>query len=201
PPPVYRTTSRMYVPSQAPIPFPIEAEDDRLLTLPTPTPSPLTPLSSLLPHILPPPTHTIPTYAEAPLGYRAKRLCLAPGPRFKVGESSTAAAKPTGGYRADCGFIGTLDAELRHDRVREMGYGITDVWEDLAKATEEVPPTIVAELSQWVTNLITTVRQDMDEIYTTSLDTQLIAALGRIDTLEAREPAQIDDLKNAVSYS
>ncbi|GKG46818.1 hypothetical protein Tco_0504015, partial [Tanacetum coccineum] len=41
-----------------------------------------------------------------------KRLCLALGPRFKVGESSAAAAKPTGGYRADDGFIGTLDAEL-----------------------------------------------------------------------------------------
>ncbi|GKF97123.1 hypothetical protein Tco_0292944 [Tanacetum coccineum] len=44
----------------------------------SPPPSPLTPLSSPLPQIpspplpLPsPPTHTSPTYAEAPLGYRA----------------------------------------------------------------------------------------------------------------------------------
>ncbi|GKC11268.1 hypothetical protein Tco_1008050 [Tanacetum coccineum] len=50
----------------------------RLLALPTPPPSPLTQLSSPLPHIpspplpLPsPPTHTSPTYVEAPLGYRA----------------------------------------------------------------------------------------------------------------------------------
>ncbi|GJV72453.1 hypothetical protein Tco_1492448 [Tanacetum coccineum] len=44
-----------------------------------------------------------------------KRLCLAASPRFKVGESSAAASKPTRGYRADYGFIGTLDSELRHD--------------------------------------------------------------------------------------
>ncbi|GJY03000.1 hypothetical protein Tco_0361152 [Tanacetum coccineum] len=49
PPPAYRTTSRMFVRSQAPIPFPSEAEVDRLLALPTPPPSPLTPLSSPLP--------------------------------------------------------------------------------------------------------------------------------------------------------
>ncbi|GJV61470.1 putative RNA-directed DNA polymerase, eukaryota, reverse transcriptase zinc-binding domain protein [Tanacetum coccineum] len=49
PPPAYPTTLRMSVRSQAPIPFPSEAEVARLLTLPTPPPSPLTPLSSPLP--------------------------------------------------------------------------------------------------------------------------------------------------------
>ncbi|GJX46291.1 hypothetical protein Tco_0271481, partial [Tanacetum coccineum] len=49
PPPAYRTTSRMSIRSQAPIPFPSEAEVDRLLALPTSPPSPLTPLSSPLP--------------------------------------------------------------------------------------------------------------------------------------------------------
>ncbi|GJU85558.1 hypothetical protein Tco_1293104 [Tanacetum coccineum] len=53
PPPVYRTTSRMYVRSQAHIPFPSEAEVARLLTLPTLPPSPLTPLSSHPPPVLP----------------------------------------------------------------------------------------------------------------------------------------------------
>nr|GEY46558.1 hypothetical protein [Tanacetum cinerariifolium] len=108
-------------------------------TPPSPPPYPFTPLLSLPPQIpspplpLPsPPTHTSPTYAEAPLGYRASmiwssaasplslpapisplllpatdcredvpeadvpprnRLCLtACAPRFKVGESSAAAA-------------------------------------------------------------------------------------------------------------
>ncbi|GJY19997.1 hypothetical protein Tco_0392563 [Tanacetum coccineum] len=58
-------------------------EIDELLALPTLPPSPLTPLLSPLPQIpspplpLPsPPTHTSPTYAEAPLGYRAAEIQL-----------------------------------------------------------------------------------------------------------------------------
>ncbi|GKE85217.1 hypothetical protein Tco_1558959 [Tanacetum coccineum] len=49
PPPAYRTTSRMFVRSQEPIPFPAEVEVARLLALRTPRPSPLTLLSSPLP--------------------------------------------------------------------------------------------------------------------------------------------------------
>ncbi|GKG58493.1 hypothetical protein Tco_0592272, partial [Tanacetum coccineum] len=48
-------------------------------TPPLPPPSPLTPLSSPLPQIplpLSPPTHTSPTHAEAPLGYRAAGIQL-----------------------------------------------------------------------------------------------------------------------------
>nr|GEY41982.1 hypothetical protein [Tanacetum cinerariifolium] len=128
---------------------------------------------------------------------------------------------------------------------------------DLTEATKEVPPTVMAELSQRVTHLVTTIRQDTNETYvrfedahddrallrgqvnmllrdrkyhlntamlvesearmqdtcnsslealvttlvshTTSLQTQLIAALGRTDTLEAREPAHIDDPEDAAS--
>ncbi|GKF06066.1 hypothetical protein Tco_0036734 [Tanacetum coccineum] len=80
-------------------------------TLPSPPPSPLSPLSSPLsripsPPLLLPPPYTSPTYASAPLGYRAaiiydipkidmpfwKRLCLTTlAFRFEVGDSSTAA--------------------------------------------------------------------------------------------------------------
>ncbi|GJZ82285.1 hypothetical protein Tco_0647458, partial [Tanacetum coccineum] len=76
PPPTYRTTARMSVRSQEPIQFPSEAEVARLLAIPTPPPSPLTPLSSPLPQIPSLPTHTSPTYAEAPLGYRAAGIRL-----------------------------------------------------------------------------------------------------------------------------
>ncbi|GKD95182.1 hypothetical protein Tco_1375019 [Tanacetum coccineum] len=53
----------------------------RLLAIPTPPPSPLTRLSSPLPHIPSPPLPvpsppTSPTYAEAPLGYRAVKIWL-----------------------------------------------------------------------------------------------------------------------------
>ncbi|GKF37244.1 hypothetical protein Tco_0114002, partial [Tanacetum coccineum] len=50
-PPAYRTNSKMFVRSQAPIPFPSEAEVARLLALPSQPPSPLTPLSLPLPQI------------------------------------------------------------------------------------------------------------------------------------------------------
>ncbi|GJY63133.1 putative reverse transcriptase domain-containing protein [Tanacetum coccineum] len=34
----------------------------------------------------------------------------------------------TEGFRADYGFVGTLDAEIRRDPDREIGYGITNMW-------------------------------------------------------------------------
>ncbi|GJU04095.1 zinc finger, CCHC-type containing protein [Tanacetum coccineum] len=59
PPPAYRTTSRMSVRTQTPIPFPFKAE----------IPSPPLPLPS-------PPTHNSPTYAKAPISYRASGIWL-----------------------------------------------------------------------------------------------------------------------------
>ncbi|GKE85227.1 hypothetical protein Tco_1558969 [Tanacetum coccineum] len=56
-----------------------------------------------------------------------KRLCFAFGPRYEVGESSSAiAARPTGGFRANYGFVATMDREIRRDLERDVGYGITD---------------------------------------------------------------------------
>ncbi|GKA53018.1 putative reverse transcriptase domain-containing protein [Tanacetum coccineum] len=50
-----------------------------------------------------------------------KRLCIATGPRYKIGESSSApTARPTRGFRADYGFVGTLDDEIRRDLDREI---------------------------------------------------------------------------------
>nr|GEU38299.1 hypothetical protein [Tanacetum cinerariifolium] len=72
---------------------------------------------------------------------------------------------PTGGFRADYGFVATLDAESRREPDREIGYGITDVWEDLNEIAEEIPAPDVAELSKRMTDFITTVRKDTDEIY------------------------------------
>nr|GFD25820.1 hypothetical protein [Tanacetum cinerariifolium] len=73
-PPVYRTATRMSIRAHAPIPFPSKTEVARLLAIPTPPPSSLTPLSSPFPQIPSPPTHTSPTYAKAPLGYRAAEI-------------------------------------------------------------------------------------------------------------------------------
>ncbi|GJT21517.1 hypothetical protein Tco_0891454 [Tanacetum coccineum] len=54
-------------------------------------------------------------------------LGLALGPGYEVGESSAAAAaRPAGGFRADYGFVATMDRLIRRDPERYVGYGITD---------------------------------------------------------------------------
>ncbi|GJR52269.1 hypothetical protein Tco_1402790 [Tanacetum coccineum] len=55
-----------------------------------------------------------------------KRLGIALGPRYEIGESSSAAARPVGGLRADYGFVATMDREIRHYLERDVGYGLTD---------------------------------------------------------------------------
>ncbi|GJZ12016.1 hypothetical protein Tco_0546775 [Tanacetum coccineum] len=67
-----------------------------------------------------------------------KRLCLtALTSRYEVGESLTAAPRPTGGHGEDYRFIGTVDAEVRRQRAEEVGYGIRDVWVDPTETVEE----------------------------------------------------------------
>ncbi|GJZ89299.1 hypothetical protein Tco_0661081 [Tanacetum coccineum] len=83
-----------------------------------------------------------------------KRLCLtALTSMYEVGESSTAAPRPTGGHRADYRFIGTMDAEIRRQRAEEVGYGIRDVWVDLTEAVEEVAPTTLEGVNARVIEL------------------------------------------------
>ncbi|GKD61339.1 hypothetical protein Tco_1298848 [Tanacetum coccineum] len=91
-----------------------------------PLPSlPLPPLPSSL--FIPPPVDCREDILEAELPPH-KRLCLiALTSRYEVGESSTAAPRPTGGHREDYGFIGTMDAEIKRQRAEEVGYGIRDV--------------------------------------------------------------------------
>nr|GEU69743.1 putative reverse transcriptase domain-containing protein [Tanacetum cinerariifolium] len=71
-----------------------------------------------------------------------KRLCVAIGPRFEVEECSfTPTARPTRGFKGDYGFVGTLDAKIRHDPDREICYGNTDIWEDPNEIAEKIPVT------------------------------------------------------------
>nr|GEX73859.1 hypothetical protein [Tanacetum cinerariifolium] len=95
-----------------------------------------------------------------------KRLCIGLGLRFEVGESSSAlTARPTGGFRADYGFLGTLDDEIRRDPKREVGYGITCTWDGMLVGMSGAPVTDETELGRRMTDFVTTVRQDTDEIY------------------------------------
>ncbi|GKF34319.1 hypothetical protein Tco_0107519, partial [Tanacetum coccineum] len=77
------------------------------------------------------------------------RLGIALSPRYKVGESSAAAAaRPAGGLRADYDFVATMDREIRRD----------------------------TELGAHVREFESMVRRDIDEIYTMLDDEQ---SLGR----------------------
>ncbi|GKB44308.1 hypothetical protein Tco_0889250 [Tanacetum coccineum] len=122
----------------------------------SPPPSPLTPLSSPFPQIpsppLPLPSPPLPLPApSSPLLLPAtdsredvlevdvppqKRLCLtALAPRFEVGESSLAAIDRQPGLdvtpATDYSFFDTMDATLGCPMSREVGYRITDVWDDM----------------------------------------------------------------------
>nr|GEZ33455.1 hypothetical protein [Tanacetum cinerariifolium] len=69
-----------------------------------------------------------------------KRLDIALGPRYEVGESSSAAAaRPAGGFRADYGFVAAVDREIMRNPEREVGYGITDSWDEIVETLHRAP--------------------------------------------------------------
>ncbi|GJW25054.1 hypothetical protein Tco_0038865 [Tanacetum coccineum] len=115
-----------------------------------------------------------------------KRLGIALGPRYEVGESSSAAAaRPAGGLRADYGFVATMDREIRRDPEREVGYGITDSWDEIVETLQGAPVSTDTELGRHVTAFETRVRQDTDEVYTRLDDEQSQRQLlaGRLNML------------------
>ncbi|GKD88280.1 hypothetical protein Tco_1363787 [Tanacetum coccineum] len=60
--------------------------------------------------------------------------------RPEIGESSSVAAtRPARGLRADCGFVATIDREIRYDLERDVGYGITDSWDEIVEAMQRTP--------------------------------------------------------------
>nr|GEZ71383.1 hypothetical protein [Tanacetum cinerariifolium] len=67
-----------------------------------------------------------------------KRLGIALGPGYKVGESSsTVAARPVGGLGADYGFVATMDREIMRDLEREEKIMISEMlWADHRRSTE-----------------------------------------------------------------
>ncbi|GJW03306.1 hypothetical protein Tco_1562162 [Tanacetum coccineum] len=183
PPPVHRTTARISIPAQAPVPFLYEEEVERFLAIPTPPPSPLTPLSSPLPQIPSPPLPVspplpispllLPVSPTYPLGFRAAMIwqraespstshsltllppiilshTRAPMAIMMVVAPSTYTLAPPLGTPPllpiplptpspplllpsidHYGFVATLDAEIRRDPERDVGYGITNTWDEM----------------------------------------------------------------------
>ncbi|GKF55281.1 hypothetical protein Tco_0165621, partial [Tanacetum coccineum] len=147
-----------------------------LLPIPLPTPSP---------PLLLPSTDYRAGVSEVTLPPR-KRLCTAIGSRYEVDESLSApTARPTGGFRADYGFVATLDDEIRRNPERYVGYGITNIWEEMLVDMSGAPATDNTELGRQMTEFATRVRQDTDEIYVRLDEAQddRLLMRGRLNTL------------------
>ncbi|GJZ11756.1 hypothetical protein Tco_0546515 [Tanacetum coccineum] len=159
-PPTHRTTARISIRPEAPMPFPSEEEVERLLALPPPPPSPLISL-------LPPSAEERLARCLAVPALPSSPLSIVPHPYG--GGSLIATPRPTGGHRVDYGFIGTLDAEIRRQRAKEVGYGI---WVDPREAVEELAPTTLKGVNARVIELAAVQEQDTQDIYAVIEDTQ-----------------------------
>ncbi|GJY59310.1 hypothetical protein Tco_0459202 [Tanacetum coccineum] len=193
-------------PSSLHLPLPIST------SLPLPS-SPLPPLPASL--SVPPLVDRREGTPEAELPPR-KRLCMTtPTSRNEVGESSTTAPRPTGGHRADYGFIGTMDAEIRLDVLtedRQFHYETARLLDQEALVSREAWAHSVGlslavhyELQSYRTH---TQMQDYhiasQESLTATLiaqvsllQGQLSAALGQIHALQARDQTHADDPEGA----
>ncbi|GJZ36891.1 putative reverse transcriptase domain-containing protein [Tanacetum coccineum] len=182
-PPILSPTLPVSPPLPVSIPLPVSSPVHVLS--PSPPASPIRPLgyraamirlrakaasiSYSLP--LPPPLHLLSTdrredRPEVTLPHR-KRLGIALGLAYEVGESSsTVAARLAGGLRADYGFVATMDREIRRDPKRDVGYGITDSWDEIVETLQGAPVSTDTELGRHMIAFETKVRQDTDEIYT-----------------------------------
>nr|GEY33591.1 hypothetical protein [Tanacetum cinerariifolium] len=138
PPPSTDTTTtgaRITIRPQTSISLPPEAEVERLLSMLTLSPSPLTSLSPpsagerlarcttltelpsplLQPSLYPPPVDRRDDILESKQ-QPPKRICLSTlGSRYEVGESSTR------GRGVDYGFVDTIEVEMRHQGIGEVG--------------------------------------------------------------------------------
>ncbi|GJV14869.1 hypothetical protein Tco_1360192 [Tanacetum coccineum] len=192
--------------SHSPLPH-IILSHTRADTPPLGTPQSGTP--PLIPISLPtssPPLHLLSTdrradRPEVTLPPR-KRLGIALSPRFEVGESSSApTARPSGGIRADYDFVATMGMDIMRDLERDVGYRITDTWDEMLVDMPGAPTTDDTELGRRMTKFTTRVRQDTNEIYTRLDDEQSERQLmtGRLNMLyrDRRAHARIARLMEA----
>ncbi|GJR93631.1 hypothetical protein Tco_0265805 [Tanacetum coccineum] len=124
-----------------------------------------------------------------------RRLVMILVPRYKVGESSAAAAaRPAGGLRADYGFVATMDREIRRDPERYVGYGITDLWDEIVETLQAAPVSTNTELGAHVREFESMVRRDTYEIYMMLDDEQSQRQLlaGRVNMLDASDLARAE---------
>ncbi|GJS95170.1 hypothetical protein Tco_0802138 [Tanacetum coccineum] len=118
-----------------------------------------------------------------------KRLGTALGPRYEVGESlSASAARPAGGLRADYSFVATMDREIRRDPERDVGYGITDSWDEIVETLQGAP----------VMSLPTTILGHMSEIRELhAVDRRTYAVTSDMLKIDHRRSVEMRELRTA----
>nr|GEW84104.1 putative reverse transcriptase domain-containing protein [Tanacetum cinerariifolium] len=195
PSPALRVTARISFRPQPPTMSFTKEDAERFLAMPIPPPSPLTPLSSPLPQIPSPPLPASPPILLIPLptassplqllssNRRAdrpevtlpprKRSSIVHFPGYETGESSAAiAARPIEGRRADYGFVGSVEAEIRRRIAEDIEYGIRDTWIDPKDVAEEEALTTLEGVNTRVTELAAVQEQDTQDIYGVMEDAQ-----------------------------
>ncbi|GKD90864.1 hypothetical protein Tco_1366371 [Tanacetum coccineum] len=68
------------------------------------------------------------------------------------------------------GFVDMVDVPPRCSTSRELDYGITDAWDDLVGAIDEIAPTTLEGVNQRVTDLSTIVEQETTMLKMTDLN-------------------------------
>ncbi|GJY93796.1 hypothetical protein Tco_0509578 [Tanacetum coccineum] len=136
---------------------------------------------------IPSPPPNSPTHIEIPESCLPlwKRVRFAsPTPSHEVGESSAAGAArqdrptiarddPYSIAREDLyGFVDVVDVPPRCSTSRELDYDITDTWDDLVGAIDEIAPTTVEGVNQRVTDLATIVEEETTSMYGIMEDAQ-----------------------------
>nr|GFA01984.1 hypothetical protein [Tanacetum cinerariifolium] len=135
-------------------------------------PSPPLPIPSPPPDS---PTHI--EIHESCLPLQKRMRFASPTPSHEVGESSAAGAAkqnepaivrydPYSLVREELyGFVDRVDVAPECPMSRELGYGITDTWDELVGASKEISPTTLQGVNQRVTDLSTIVEQDTTIMY------------------------------------
>ncbi|GJT78212.1 hypothetical protein Tco_1044937 [Tanacetum coccineum] len=198
----YRVTARISIRDDPPTPFWSDTEVSRLLAIPTLPPSPLSHAAMIrLRSEAPSTSHSLPlppfiilshTRSDAPSSGTPPLLpILLPTspPPLHLLSTDRRVDRPEVTLphrkRADYGFVATIDREIMRDLERDVGYGITDTWDEMLVDMPGAPATDDTELGRRMTEFTTRVRQDTYEIYTRLDDEQTERQLmaGRLNML------------------
>nr|GFB64505.1 hypothetical protein [Tanacetum cinerariifolium] len=152
--------------------------------------------STLSPPLQPPSASRKEDRPEVTLPPR-KRLDIALGPGYEVGESSSAAARPTGGLRTDYGFVATMDREIMRDLERGWLWDHRLVGRDSGDLTGSTKASDLVRGE--VMSLRTTVLSQMTEIRELhAADRRRQIVISKMPRADHRRSIEIIELRTAL---